>query len=201
MTRGRQAALAVGAVVVLAAAVLVGRAVVSPPKHPAFTLHAASAPPYPPPGFVAFRDQAAGFSIAYPKSWTRLAPDPQVDLLATDGAGVSLLVRVTAVNLGTVTADNLPRVRRLTDRLVQADGRARQVRPPRKIVLSGVPGYLYLYTFRQVGTTQTKAHAHYFLFKDGALIALVFQVEPAESLVRLAPTLDAVARTFRATAK
>lgn len=144
-----------------------------------------------------FRERRGTFSIAYPPSWARRRlADPQVALLVTHGSSASLLVRVTRVGLK-VTAGTLPIVRGLTDKLVRADRHVRLLGPPRPIVLGGLPGYRYIYTFKASGMRQRGAHAHYFLFKGGKMIALVFQVVPARRLSELAPSLDQVLHTFR----
>lgn len=193
MTIGRQAALGVAAIAVLAAAVLIGRDIVSSPTSPSPARPAT-------PANVTFHDAPAGFSISYPRTWTPRAADAQTDLLVASDTGVSMLVRVTPIHLAfTVTPENVSKLRPVADRQVEADQRVHQVRPPRKVVLDGVPGYLYLYTFRSGVTGRVVAHAHYILFKGNAVIALVFQVDPAPTLVSAAPMLDRVARTFRAT--
>lgn len=165
---------------------------------------------YPPAGYDAFSDDPAGYEIAYPKTWTRLRPkDNQVDLLVAQGSsttnGVSMLVRVSPLPRlglkGPVTRANLPKIRSKTDLIIHAGGFAHVIGHPKAVVLDGVPGYLYLYTFTATPGQPAVAHAHYLLFKHGALIAIVFQVTPAQRLATLAPTLDQVARTFRATTR
>jgi len=180
------------ALLVGAAAVVIARELVSP-----------AAPPDPPPApatddAVRFRDPAAGFSIALPAGWRRVASaDPEVRLLAED-QGSSMLVRITDLETE-VGPERLDAAKRLTDKLVRAAGEVKQLRPPRQVSLGGLPGYLYLYTFTDPATGERGAHAHYFLFRGQTLITIVFQTAPAERLVGLAPLFDRIGDTLRVT--
>ncbi len=147
---------------------------------------------------VHFRDEISKVSIDYPSRWTRLA-DPQNDrtvaLLVADGDETSLLMRVSDVGLGPVTRKTLPVVRKLTDDLIAADPRAKQLVEPVATVLGGLPGWRYRYTYASDETTG--AHDHYFLFKAGRMIQLVFQAQPADRLPSVAKTFDRIAATFK----
>ncbi len=194
-------------VVVLIAAAAVGRAVVSSPapqaSGPAAAPSTTAASPAKaqaepdPSGYVRFRSRNAEvpFSIAYPRSWSRVpSDDPQVELIVAEGRAASMLVRVTPVGL-TVTRETLPIVRDLTDRLVRADGRVRLTNQPRPLVLAGLPGYRYDYTF-DTATGEPGAHVHYFLFKEGQMITMVFQTLPARRLEKYLPVFDRIVSTF-----
>jgi hypothetical protein len=61
----------------------------------------------------------------------------------------------------------------------------------------GLPGLYYLYTFRDPVSGQTGVHSHFFLFKDSAMISLVFQTLPEGDFGRLAPLFDRVAGSLR----
>jgi hypothetical protein len=154
-----------------------------------------------PGGFTRVRDDAAGVSIAYPRTWSRLRPPAGgPDLVAARGRAMSLLMRASPTGLPAdleVTAATLPIVRQLTDRLVRADRRVRLLEPPEAIELGGLPGYRYRYTFADAGGRRG-AHVHYFLFKAGGrMITLVLQALPAERLAGLTPLFESVAGTFR----
>jgi len=203
--RSRLAITVVAGIVALVAAAAVGRSVISSPApkpQPAPAPSAATPTPAPvadPPGYVRFRDAQAGFSIAYPEGWSRVASrDPAVKLLVAKGRATSLLVRVAQSPVASdVTAETLPIVRRLTDSLVRADSRIQSALTPQPLVLGGLPGYRYLYTF----TTESGgsgAHIHYFLFKGKRIITLVFQALPAQRLDAKLPLLKRIAETFRA---
>jgi len=184
---------AVAAVVLAgAAAIVIARELVSPapPDPPAQPAQAAS-------GFVRFSDAAGGISISYPAGWMRVAsPDAEVRLLAV-GDGSSMLVRMADLGIE-VGPDGLDAAKRLTDKLVRSAGQAKLVRPPEQVTLGGLPGYLYLYTFRDPATGQRGAHAHYFLFRGQTLITIVFQTAPADRLAALAPLFDQIGETLRA---
>ena len=152
------------------------------------------------PDVIRFKDPAAKISIAYPATWKRRPDTPQdpelVLLAATRDASASLLVRVTASGLDVpVTQKELPIVRKYTDSLLSADQRAKQLTEPVAVGVGGLPGWRYRYTFGS--GAGGGAHDHYFLFKDGQLVQLVFQAVPAARLPALAETFDSIAASFR----
>ena len=210
--RSRLVITLVAGIVALVAAVAVGRSVVSSPaptptSRPAPAPSAAAPTPAPvpaappaatPPNYVRFRDAAAGFSIAYPRSWSRFAsPDSEVALLAAaKGRATSLAVRVKTVGLS-VTPQTLPIARNLTDALVRADGRVQLLAEPQPLLLDGLPGYRYAYTFVKANGG-AGGHLHYFVFKGKRIITLVLQALPAQRLEQDLPLLERIAQTFRA---
>jgi hypothetical protein len=144
-----------------------------------------------------FHEPITRVSIAYPASWTRLrASDLEIRLLVAADPSTSLLMRVTKTGLATVTSRSLPVVKSYTDALLKQDTRARQLSAPAAIDLGGLPGWRYRYTYG-ADDTSAGAHVHYFLFKDGRLIQLVFQAVPPSRLNALEPTFDRIAGTFR----
>lgn len=182
------------AVLVGVAAMLIGRELISPapPPRPHRPARAAN-------GLVRFRDPAAGISISRPAGWRLVAsPDPDVRLLAEGDDGSSMLVRMGDIGIE-VGPGSLKAARRLTDKLVRAAGHVKLLRSPKRVSLGGLPGYLYLYTFRDAATGQRAAHAHYFLFRGQTLFTIVFQTVPAQRLTPLAPLFDRIGETLRAT--
>jgi hypothetical protein len=173
-------------------AMVFGRALIAPAPRPRPAPSKAKA-------FVRFRDTAGGISILRPAGWRRVvSPDPQVRLLA-EGDGASMQVRMA--NLGIqVGPESLGPAKKLTDRLVRSAGGAKPLRPPRRVTLAGLPGYLYIYTFRDPATGAQGAHAHYFLFRGQSLLTIVFQVVPADGFARLAPLFDRLGETLRVSA-
>ncbi|MDP1794281.1 MAG: hypothetical protein Q8K63_09115, partial [Acidimicrobiales bacterium] len=172
--------VAIAAVLALLAGAAVGRNLLS-----------SATPTTPRADIVHFKDEVAKYSIDYPASWTRL-PQPEGDtgvaLLVAGDASTSLLVRVSDVGLTTVTRKTLPIVRKLTDDLIGADPRAKQLVDPAPVELGGLPGWRYRYTYQS--DTAGGAHDHYFLFKAGRMIQLVFQAQPATRLPAVAGTFD-----------
>ncbi len=146
---------------------------------------------------VRFKDDVAKVTLDYPANWESVGPpenDPEVALLVARGLSASLLMRVSAVGLETVTRETLPIVRKFTDGLIAEDPGAKQLVAPVPVVLGDLPGWRYRYTF---GAGETGgAHDHYFLFKGGRMIQLVFQALPAKNLPGLAATFDRIASTF-----
>lgn len=188
MNRKLLVVVAVAAVLALLAGAAVGRNLLS-----------SSAAPTPRADVVRFHDEVSKVSIDYPASWTRLPQpenDPEVALLVSDeDTSSSLLVRVTAVGLAPVTRKTLPVVRGLTDDLIKADPRAKLLVDPVPVVVGGLPGWRYRYTYTADATGG--AHDHYFLFKGGRMIQLVFQAQPAARLPAEAKTFDRIAATFK----
>lgn len=149
-------------------------------------------------GSRSYEDKRHGLSISYPATWQRIAsPDPEVSLVAGN-AEVSLLIRTA--QLGTdVTAQSLDSAKNLTDKLVMKGKHVKQLRPPRRIDdVGGLPGWLYIYSFRDPASGQRGAHAHYFLFRGQTMITLVFQTLPSERFATYAPLFDRIAATFKA---
>jgi hypothetical protein len=197
--RSRLVITLVAGIVALAAAAAVGRSVVSSPAPAPTPAPVPAAPPAAtPPNYVRFRDAAAGFSIAYPRSWSRFAsPDSEVELLAAaKGRATSLAVRVKTVGLS-VTPQTLPIARNLTDALVRADGRVQLLAEPQPLLLDGLPGYRYAYLFVR-SNGGAGGHLHYFVFKGKRIITLVLQALPAQRLEQDLPLLERIAQTFRA---
>jgi hypothetical protein len=146
-----------------------------------------------------FEDSLAGIALTYPGTWRKLeSTDPQVRLLAAAGPSSSLSLRVTKSELEDVKPETLPVVRQFTDQLLATDQRAKMLSTPEAISLGGLLGYRYRYTYRGASGS-TGAHVHYFLFKRGRLIQLVFQAIPATSLAAAEPTYERIAATVRST--
>jgi hypothetical protein len=180
--------VAVAAVLALLAGAAVGRNLLS-----------SAQPQTPHADVVRFDDDLTKVSIDYPSAWKRLAlpaKEPDVALLvASPDDAASLRIRAAAVGIDNVTRKTLPILRKFTDGLLATDSRITQLVAPVPVDLGGLLGYRYRYTFGSGGTGG--AHDHYFLFKDGALIQLVFQAVPATRLPNFAPEFDSIARTFK----
>lgn len=144
-------------------------------------------------GFVSFRDQLDGISIAYPRSWTRRgAADPEVALLASGPGGASLSIRVVRLGFSARPAA----VSALARRTVAAANAVEPLAAPRGVELGGLAGYRYVYSFRDAATGARPVHLHYFLFRGRALVTLVLQAGSVERFRGLAPIFDQVAATF-----
>jgi hypothetical protein len=163
----------------------------------------ATGPAAPQPGdLVEFRDEEAGFALSAPKGWVRAtAPNPQIVLVAAEhdpaqNQGGSILVRVTPLDTPVGKAQ-LGEARKMTDAIVSSsDGLALRA-VPTETEQGGMAGLYYLYTFRDPVSGQTGVHSHFFLFKDRAMISLVFQALPQDDFGRLAPLFDRVVGSIR----
>lgn len=153
----------------------------------------------PGPAVIEFKDEVSKVSIDYPGSWERLPADPQdpdraLVAHARSDATTLLLVRVSASGLAPVSMRTLPIVRRFTDDLIRANPGVKLLVAPVPVQLGGLPGYRYRYT-TTLGE-ESSAHDHYFLFKNGRLIQLVFQASPPQRLPTLEPLFERIAGSF-----
>jgi len=107
-----------------------------------------------------------------------------------------MLLRTAPLGLDIGPASIGP-ARKITDSLVHVSKQVTILRGPTRVSVGGLPGYLYLYTYRDAATGQLGGHAHYFIFRHSTLINLVFQVVPADRFAKLAPLFDEISRTLR----
>ena len=172
-----------------------------PATTPARSVETASAPAQP-DELVEFRDDQAGFALSYPKAWVRAtAPNPQIVLVAAEhdpvkNQGGSILVRVTPLD-APVARPQLGDARKVTDAIVASSEGVALKADPTETEQGGLPGLFYLYTFRDPVSGATGVHSHFFLFKDKAMISLVFQALPQDDFGRLAPMFDRVTASLR----
>ena len=156
-----------------------------------------------PPAWVRFHDRQVGFSLAHPAGWERIdSPDPEVPLLAAEPrrAG-SLAVRKVTLPFK-VTPTTLGVAQQVVERQVARNKDVRVLeprpgKPPDEIKLDGLPGYSYVYLFRDATTGKRGAHWHVFLFEDRTTISLVFQALPKDEFKRLQPVFARVISSFR----
>lgn len=147
------------------------------------------------PALVVFHETISDVSLSYPGSWTRReATEDDVPLIAVaPDRTTSLLVRVSVTGLEDVTAETLPIVKeKFTDPLITAVKTVKLVGPAQAVTLGGLLGYRYRYTYR----SGAGAHDHYFLFKRGRMIALVFQATPASRLDNVQAQFDRIVASF-----
>ncbi len=150
-----------------------------------------------PEGFVEFRDEQTGFALAYPRDWERLRPnDPQIRFAATLNGRDSMLVRVTPLGFE-VGQEQLVGMEQFTARVVATAQGVNLLSPPQEIELAGLPGYLYLYTFKDPESGKRGWHSHYFLFSGETMVSLVFQALPRKRFDDLAPVFDEITKSFR----
>jgi len=145
------------------------------------------------PEIVRFHETVADVSLSYPASWKRRqGSDPEIPLIAVapDGA-TTLQIRRTVTGLADIPRSKLGLAKKYIGRIDRADKSVKLLAPAKPVELGGLLGWRYRYTYgrgRQAG-----AHDHYFLFKRGLMIALVFQVSPANRLAAVMPQFDRIA--------
>ena len=151
--------------------------------------------------FTTFNDQAAGFSLSYPPSWTMVkSTDPAVPLLLNIGAeGLdTLLVRVVSLqtSVDTSSVDNM---KAFTDSVIS--GSNVTVLKQEGFTVGNVAGYYYFYTLPKDPTTGvTLVHSHFFVFPPHQMVSLTFQTLDRD-FANLADTFDQVVSSLRVTGK
>jgi hypothetical protein len=195
---GKKVLVAGLGLIVLAAAGILFSVACDTPRMPAATQARSVAPT----DVAEFRDDQAGFALSYPKTWIRATvPNPQIVLVAAEhdpskNQGGSILARVTPLD-APIGKDRLAEARQATDAIVSSSDGVILKADPTETVLGGLPGIYYLYTFRDPVSGVTGVHSHFFLFKDKAMISLVFQALPQDDFSRLAPLFDRMAGSLR----
>jgi hypothetical protein len=130
------------------------------------------------------------------------AKDTDVALVVSEkpveqNSGGSILARNLA--LGAAVNDaNLAAAKEVTDRIVSGDGIEHNTQP-QVLHQAGLPGYFYVYRFKDSASGQVGVHSHYFLFKGSTMISFVFQALPDTDFQRLATLYDQVIASFKAT--
>jgi hypothetical protein len=91
----------------------------------------------------------------------------------------------------------LAEVRRATDEIVAAAPGVEVKAQPAETEVAGLPGWYYLYTFRDPVSGQRGAHSHYFLFRGRTMLSVVLQALPQDDFGRLAPLFDRIVGSLR----
>jgi hypothetical protein len=163
--------------------------------------HTSKRPLSPTANYVKFRFTVPGgaFQVAYPPSWKPLKTISSQYVLLAEGPndGASYEVAKTTLT-APVSAANLGDALKLTERVVKSGDDVKLLRKPIALTLGGLPGYLYLYVFKDPATGEEGAHAHYFLFDGKTMITLVFQSLPSNNFVSQAHLFDRIASTLKA---
>jgi hypothetical protein len=156
----------------------------------------APGPSLPASAFSRFTSDKQGFSIDYPKDWgVYTAENGALDIDAGgdgDAVSVSLLRRTDVAT----TVENLPNIKAVTDGIV-ASNKSAQILKVQAIMVDGMPGYYYLYTFTDGETGAEGAHAHYFLFRGRNMYTMIFQALPSDGFARLSSVFDQMAESLR----
>ncbi len=143
--------------------------------------------------FVTYTDAETGFSMRYPRGWTRSeAPVREVRLIVSDGKRYSASVRVIHTQDVTTPA-NLANIKAVTDGVV---GPGVQILKQDPITVNGLIGFRYIYTFTDKDSGLTTAHLHYFLFQGHKMNSIVFEAVPSEGFDRIQGTFDQMLGSF-----
>ncbi|MHB1533428.1 MAG: PsbP-related protein [Acidimicrobiales bacterium] len=155
-----------------------------------------------PSKYVTFHDATDGFSVTYPRTWTRVsAPgpsDPATPLLVSAGGQNAISVRVLRLQQS-VNTKNLAEVEAVTNAILTTPAAKLKILKYGPTTVNGIPGYFYLYSFP--AGNQMGVHLHYFLFQGRKLSILVFQALPYQDFKGLAPAFTEVSNSFRSNPK
>ena len=95
---------------------------------------------------TSFKDDATGFSVKYPKAWTKVdSGDPTVPLILSFGTRDGVRVRLDYTEVPT-NAQNIANIKAVTDGVVGQNKTAKLLQQ-RQVAVDNMPGYYYLYTF------------------------------------------------------
>lgn len=143
-----------------------------------------------------FRSEEHGIAFDYPENWAKLQhPEPEVLLVASEGPLATVQLRAVDIQVP-IGKEQLPQARELTDHIVGANESAQLRVEPTPIERGGMPGYWYLYTFKDE-TGAEGAHSHFFLFKENMMFSLVFETIPADQFHVSAQKFDQVVDSIR----
>jgi hypothetical protein len=141
-------------------------------------------------------DRSAGFQIDYPDSWHQYRPsDPKVQYLVGPDDHDFVQVRVIQPLPASFGPGDTQAMKKVSDALLS--GQPINIVQETQTTVGGLPGYQYVYTFKDPASGQTGVHIHVFLFQATRLITLVFQALPESRLQSLARSYDAVLASVR----
>ncbi|MGH9198826.1 MAG: hypothetical protein ACRD1T_24250 [Acidimicrobiia bacterium] len=147
--------------------------------------------------FTEWRNDQVGIAMSYPANWVQLKADnPGVLLLASDGPENSFVVRSVEL-VKPIGQPELAAAKQETDQVIASNKTAKMIAEPKQIEMGGLPGFWYLYSFKDETSGQIGAHSHFFLFKGRTMITLVFQALPVEKFQQSAPVFDQITSSFR----
>lgn len=152
-------------------------------------------------GFTTFNDQAAGFSVSYPPSWTPVqSTDPAVPLQLAFGAEGLDTLKVRVVSLSTsVDTSSVADMKAFTDSIIS--GNNITVLKQEGFTVGNVTGYYYFYSLpKDPQTGVTLVHSHFFVFPPHQMVSLTFQTLDRD-FANLADTFDQVVSSLRVTGK
>ncbi len=165
--------------------------------------------PTPSPGserLTTFTDEEAGFTVQYPESWRAVTGeegDPQVKFVAGP-VGARDYLRVRVIPLATpVTIDaktpqeDLNALQAQLDKFIDEAPGVTKVHERTRVNVNELPGWYYLYSFRDETSGEEGLHSHFFLFDRDQIDVLVFQALPAEDFRTLSSVFDRILETFR----
>lgn len=143
-----------------------------------------------------WRNDQVGIALSYPANWVQLkANNAGVLLLASDGPENSFVVRSVELQKP-IGQPELAAAKQETDQVVASNKTAKMITEPKQIELGGLPGFWYLYSFKDEQSGQIGAHSHFFLFKGKTMITMVFQALPVEKFQQSAPVFDQITSSF-----
>lgn len=151
-----------------------------------------------PANWVTFKDDQAGVSISYPKSWTKFStPGDEYARLAAGARDSGDLLRLRVIPVPTtIDPATVFQLKESFDKYVNTE-RVNVIKQ-QQITLNGLVGWHYLYTFADPDGG-SGIQSRYLLANGAKIDDLVFQALPKEDFKDLAKLFDKIAGTFRST--
>ncbi len=146
---------------------------------------------------IVFRDEQAGFTITYPRTWRELtptAPDMRLSLESTADDGLEL--RVVPIQ-APATQANIASFKAMTDSLVYT-GPTVKLQRAQLVTLNGRPTYYYVTTY-QDRSGREGIHEQYFIFEGLRMFSLRFQSFPSSDFAAQSAVNAQVADSFAVT--
>lgn len=152
-----------------------------------------------PEGYVTYRDDEAGFTLAHPQTWIQtIRPQGDVRLVLGAGDGTTLRVRVAELEQA-IDGSNLEEIRAVTSGIVATPNPTveKQFLKGDSFSVNGLPGYYYLYTLKNTETGEDAVNAVYFVFQGRKMNILMFQSLSADDFELHAAEFDTILGSFR----
>jgi hypothetical protein len=148
------------------------------------------------PGMVSYTDSETRMRISFPGAWaTKRAGGADVRLVAGPGNGDLLSVRVVSLDTGTSGPPTPTSLKPYLDTIVNEPGVT--MLQQNQIDMNHVPGWYYVYTFKDGPTGAQGIHAQYFAIRGNQLYSIVFQALPESDFQALAPVYQQIANSIQ----
>lgn len=143
------------------------------------------------PALATFNDTETGFRMSFPAAWgTQRTGSADVRLVAGPGGGNLMSVRVVTLDTGSAGPPTPISLKPYLDTIVNEPGVT--MLQQTQVTISNIPGWNYVYTFKDTTTNTQGVHTQFFLIRGNRLYSIVFQALPQSDFSTLAPVYQQV---------